>query len=101
MKTIQTAIIGTGFLGRVHLEAVRRLEFVDVVAIAGRDAEAAGKGPARDSRICGTNGDARSGNPDDAAIARSHESSERTAVQTFSTCIYSASIFSASIGGMS
>jgi predicted dehydrogenase len=41
MKTIRTAIIGTGFMGRVHLEAVRRLEFVEAVAIVGRNAEAA------------------------------------------------------------
>jgi predicted dehydrogenase len=36
MKRIRTAIIGTGFMGRVHLEAVRRLGFVEVAAIAGR-----------------------------------------------------------------
>ena len=41
MKAIRTAIIGTGFMGRVHLEAVRRLGFVEVVAIAGRNADAA------------------------------------------------------------
>src|SRR5271170_4462004 len=41
MKPIRTAILGTGFMGRVHLEAVRRLEFVEAVAIAGRNAEAA------------------------------------------------------------
>ena len=41
MKTIRTAIVGTGFMGRVHLEAVRRLEFVEAVAIVGRNAEAA------------------------------------------------------------
>ena len=40
MKTIRTAIFGTGFMGRVHLEAVRRVEFVEVAAIAGRKAEA-------------------------------------------------------------
>src|SRR3954471_21515842 len=40
MKQIRTAIIGTGFMGRVHLEAVRRLGFVEVVAIAGRRIEA-------------------------------------------------------------
>lgn len=38
MKRVRTAIIGTGFMGRVHLEAVRRLGFVDVVAVAGSDA---------------------------------------------------------------
>lgn len=41
MKPIRTAIVGTGFMGRVHLEAVRRLEFVEAVAIAGRNKEAA------------------------------------------------------------
>jgi len=41
MKTIRTAIFGTGFMGRVHLEAVRRLEHVEVVAIAGRNLRAA------------------------------------------------------------
>jgi len=41
MKPIRTAILGTGFMGRVHLEAVRRLESVEAAAIAGRTAEAA------------------------------------------------------------
>jgi predicted dehydrogenase len=41
MRTIRTAIVGTGFMGRVHLEAVRRLEQVEVAAIAGRNADAA------------------------------------------------------------
>ena len=40
-KVIRTAIFGTGFMGRVHLEALRRLESVEVVAIAGRTHEAA------------------------------------------------------------
>jgi predicted dehydrogenase len=35
--TIKAAIIGTGFIGPVHVEAIRRLGFVDVVAIAERD----------------------------------------------------------------
>ena len=43
MKTIRTAIFGTGFMGRVHLEALRRVEFVEPVAIAGRNLEAARK----------------------------------------------------------
>ncbi|MBM3810237.1 MAG: Gfo/Idh/MocA family oxidoreductase [Acidimicrobiia bacterium] len=40
MKRIHTAILGTGFMGKVHTEAVRRLGHVDVVALAaspGRD----------------------------------------------------------------
>ncbi len=41
MKPIRTAIFGTGFMGRVHLEALRRLRIVEVVAIAGRNADAA------------------------------------------------------------
>jgi predicted dehydrogenase len=41
MKTIKTAIIGTGFMGRVHLEAAQRCEFVEVAAIAGRNTDAA------------------------------------------------------------
>src|SRR5580700_5202361 len=41
MKTIRTAIFGTGFMGRVHLEGVRRVESVEVAAIAGRNADAA------------------------------------------------------------
>jgi predicted dehydrogenase len=43
MKTIRTAIIGTGFMGRVHLEAVRRVESVEAAAIAGRNEAAAKK----------------------------------------------------------
>jgi len=39
-KLIRTAIFGTGFMGRVHLEAARRVEFVEVAAIAGRNADA-------------------------------------------------------------
>jgi predicted dehydrogenase len=42
-KRIRTAVIGTGFMGRVHLEALRRTENVDVAAIAGRNANAAEK----------------------------------------------------------
>ena len=34
MKQVKTAIFGTGFIGRVHLDAVRRLESVETVAIA-------------------------------------------------------------------
>jgi predicted dehydrogenase len=41
MKKIRTAIFGTGFMGRVHLEGVRRVESVEVVAIVGRNVEAA------------------------------------------------------------
>jgi predicted dehydrogenase len=41
MKTIKTAIIGTGFMGRVHLEALHRVEYVEPVAIVGRNENAA------------------------------------------------------------
>jgi len=41
LKSIKTAIFGTGFMGRVHLEAIRRVEFVEAVAIAGRTVETA------------------------------------------------------------
>jgi predicted dehydrogenase len=41
MKPIRTAIIGTGLMGRVHLEAVRRIGSVEVAAVTGRNAEAA------------------------------------------------------------
>ncbi|MGH9494900.1 MAG: Gfo/Idh/MocA family protein [Candidatus Sulfotelmatobacter sp.] len=43
MKTLKTAIFGNGFMGRVHLEAVRRVENVEAVAIVGRNADAARK----------------------------------------------------------
>lgn len=34
MKKINAAVIGTGFIGPVHIEALRRLGYIDVVAIA-------------------------------------------------------------------
>lgn len=43
MKKIRTAIFGTGFMGRVHTEALRRLGNVEVVGVVGRTAEAAHK----------------------------------------------------------
>ncbi|HTF63078.1 MAG TPA: Gfo/Idh/MocA family oxidoreductase [Edaphobacter sp.] len=43
MKRLKTAVIGTGFMGRVHLEALRRVEHVDVIAVAGRQMEPAKK----------------------------------------------------------
>jgi predicted dehydrogenase len=39
MKRLRTAVLGTGFVGRVHLEAICRLGFVDVVAIGEADVE--------------------------------------------------------------
>ena len=38
---IRTAVIGTGFMGRVHLEALRRVPNVDVVEVAGTSLEKA------------------------------------------------------------
>lgn len=43
MKTIRTAIFGTGFMGRVHLEGLRRTPGVEVVAIVGRERSSAEK----------------------------------------------------------
>jgi predicted dehydrogenase len=43
MKELRTAILGTGFMGRVHLEGVRRVESVEVAAVVGRNAETAKK----------------------------------------------------------
>jgi len=36
-KRVKTAILGTGFIGRVHLEAVCRLGFIEVSALATAD----------------------------------------------------------------
>ena len=41
MKKIRTAIFGTGFMGRVHTEGIRRLGNVDVAGIAARTTEQA------------------------------------------------------------
>jgi predicted dehydrogenase len=41
MKTLKTAIFGTGFMGRVHLEGVRRTEYVEATAVVGRNLDAA------------------------------------------------------------
>jgi predicted dehydrogenase len=40
-KPIRTAVVGTGFMGRVHLEMLRRVEHVEVAGIAGRNTVAA------------------------------------------------------------
>src|SRR5690349_21553778 len=39
MKSIRYGIVGLGFVGPHHVEAVRRLGFVEIVAAAGRDIE--------------------------------------------------------------
>lgn len=41
MRTIKAGVIGTGFIGPAHVEALRRLGFVKVVALAERDQETA------------------------------------------------------------
>lgn len=41
MKKINAAIFGTGFMGRVHAEATRRLGNVEIAAIAGSTPERA------------------------------------------------------------
>jgi predicted dehydrogenase len=43
MKKIKTAIIGTGFMGKVHTENVRRLGNVEVAAVVGSRPETAQK----------------------------------------------------------
>ena len=40
MTALRTAIFGTGFMGRVHLEAVRRVESVEAASVVGRNADA-------------------------------------------------------------
>jgi len=42
-KRLKTAVVGTGFMGRVHLEQLQRVENVDVVAVVGRKLESAQK----------------------------------------------------------
>lgn len=41
MRKIRTAVIGTGFMGRVHTEAIRRLGNVEIAAVAGETEELA------------------------------------------------------------
>ncbi len=41
MRRYKIAIIGTGFVGHVHLEALRQVEFVDVAAITDKDTSSA------------------------------------------------------------
>ena len=43
MKKIKTAIVGTGFMGKVHAENVRRLGNVEVAAVVGSRPETAQK----------------------------------------------------------
>jgi predicted dehydrogenase len=41
MKRIGMGLVGAGFVGPHHVDAVRRLGFVDVVAVAGSSEESA------------------------------------------------------------
>lgn len=41
MKRIKAGVIGTGFIGPAHIEAIRRLGYVEVVAVAENGAELA------------------------------------------------------------
>src|SRR4051812_40374840 len=43
MRNLRAAIIGTGFMGRTHLEALRRLGTIDVHAVVGTQLEKAQK----------------------------------------------------------
>src|ERR1700684_2747914 len=43
MQKIKTAIVGTGFMGKVHTENVRRLGNVEVAAVVGSRLETAQK----------------------------------------------------------
>ncbi len=56
MSRIRTAVIGTGFMGRVHLEALRRVENVDVVEIAATSADKA-KAAAEGFNVLNATGD--------------------------------------------
>lgn len=38
MRRVKTAVIGAGFMGKVHAEAIRRLGYVDIVAVAAATA---------------------------------------------------------------
>ena len=58
MNRIRTAVIGTGFMGRVHLEALRRVENVDVVEIAATSQEKA-KAAAAGFNVLNATGDWR------------------------------------------
>jgi predicted dehydrogenase len=41
MKILRTALVGTGFMGQVHAENLRRLGNVEIAAVVGSDAEKA------------------------------------------------------------
>ncbi len=41
MRKIKTAVVGTGFMGKVHSEAIRRLGNVEIAAVVGSNAKTA------------------------------------------------------------
>src|SRR6476659_8204749 len=41
MRKIKTAVVGTGFMGKVHSEAIRRLGNVEIAAVVGSNARTA------------------------------------------------------------
>jgi predicted dehydrogenase len=41
MRKIRAALLGAGFIGKAHIEAIRRLGFVDIVAVAQQSQERA------------------------------------------------------------
>lgn len=43
MQKIKVGIVGTGFIGPTHIEAIRRLGFVDVIGLVENNAETAAK----------------------------------------------------------
>ena len=38
MRRVKTAVIGAGFMGKVHAEAIRRLGYVDIVGVTAANA---------------------------------------------------------------
>jgi predicted dehydrogenase len=69
MRKIRAAVIGTGFMGRVHTEAIRRLGNVEVVAIADAGEELA-QNFARQVGVARSTGDYRTllGDPEVDAV---------------------------------
>lgn len=43
MEKIKVGVIGNGFIGPTHIEAIRRLGFVEVIGLAANGQEAAEK----------------------------------------------------------
>ena len=58
MDKVRVGVVGAGFIGRIHVEALRRLPFVEVVAISERD-DATAKAAAEELRIPKAYGDSQ------------------------------------------